>query len=651
MSHTGFGRLDAVGEDDDSFVEVGDSRAGATRDDFAVAQTTTASSFTGSAAPLRSRAASHAPSASVQLPAGVAASLAQLSVKNSRAQGGSILAQRVRLPAMTQSGQHVFVRVHKGGAAPSLVTLSLHPPAPISPATASPATVTHSTLCVAAYSAPPPPVASAPHSGLAAASTSAAIMMPSGGGGALRPAPVIVPTASRSAGLIASGAAGLAGAILTQISTPRSPVDEGAPSPPPSVPSPPAATPPLSIPLSSLVSLTSGFKSKKFQALHPPAELEAAACTILYMDHAAGKEAKKKSLHLIGLHSKSVDAWMAALQDVVATPSGSAPSLDSALRAADTLSFDNANAGDVHYHSLIARHFPTLVLPPSSQPAGANGAANGSAAAGSAGGGPVAPRVPSRRGSLFHNEYSATKGFTTAPSHTRSQTAADILSLATAHSPLPPGHSPPLDLLSPTLTRAVDVLPLLRRGSYFLKFGRAGNPHFRFFQLSADCLTLCPFEKSSQVGSKVPVKAMDLRAIERVQMGHASPRFKGVPSSLASLSLTIQLRSDTHADPSKHVGPSLIACSPFGYNVWTRGLVHLLRALAEHDSRQAAATSSAAPPALLSSEWPPRDLVLDIPRADDGSDGEFTDFTSVKGVDGSAIKKLMDEWVPDCSPA
>lgn len=192
----------------------------------------------------------------------------------------------------------------------------------------------------------------------------------------------------------------------------------------------------------------------------------------------------------------------------------------------------------------------------------------------------------------------------------------------------------------------MDVLPMLRRGTYFLKLGRAGKPHFRFFQLSADALTLCPYEKASQVGSKVPVKAMDLRAIERVHLGHASPRFKGVTPSLAPLSLTIQLRSDTHADHTKHVGPSLIACSRFQYNVWTRGLVHLLRALAEHDQLHAAATSSATPPALLS-EWPPRSLVLDIPHSDDGSDTEFTDFTSVKGVDGSTIKKMENEWDPN----
>jgi hypothetical protein len=304
-----------------------------------------------------------------------------------------------------------------------------------------------------------------------------------------------------------------------------------------------------------VLSVLRGFKSKKLQALQPPAELEPAAFTITYLEAAdagAGKEAKKKHVHLLALQSHSATAWCSALESLCATPasaSSASPSpvrsLEDAQRAATTatLGFDSGAESNVRFHSLLAKHYSHLHLPVLLRQSSSDATAELQQQLLQQQQAAAPPQLPSRRKSAFHSDYLSTKGFTAAPSHARSLTLSMLNTAAAAARGTSATGSP---LASPTLARTLDdVLPLLRRGCYFLKFGRSGPPKFRFLVLSEDLLTLCPYERGDDIGGKAPAKGASScsHIFFRAHRRRTLPWFGGSFAMLASDSLLVLQRS------------------------------------------------------------------------------------------------------------
>ena len=392
-----------------------------------------------------------------------------------RARQGTMMgstARALKMPQLTEQAKHVFVMMREG-AAPALVYLSLRPPAPIAPTSASPQSATHSTLCIDAYepaSKPKQTPAATPTAPLALASVLPAhtgqdgrpsIMVAGAAGSSAAPASPTATAASSGSAAMMRGNASPVGFAAGVIDTATAAVHASAPSSPMAGAGSSASassssssssssswpTPlPAPIELRSFISLTRGFKSKRFAALRLAEELEPAAFTLTYNDASgatnppaadapAGDAAsmddpsasvsppaaaeKRAQLHFLALSSKSCEVWLAALECVLAAPRNvpgsdpttifaSPPSLDAALRAANTKAFASSQEADVHYHALVQRQFLGLAVPPAEGAAGAG--ASPMIVAVSALGDPTAPRLPSRRASKFHNEYASTMG-------------------------------------------------------------------------------------------------------------------------------------------------------------------------------------------------------------------------------------------------
>lgn len=545
---------------------------------------------------------------------GVSPSIASMAMSphaHSNARSNSILhstgPSRLPLATLTDTNRHVFVLISKGGQA-RVVTMHM----------------TETSLVLQPYI----------YSGSTAAASAdgAAIQSPS--------SPLHLNSPVTASSLSSSSSPSPNGAAIVKV-------------PPP-------------IPLTHLDRLMRGYKSKKFQALEPAIELEPAAMTIIYRKDVATTtptttiqatsnhttdETKKKYLHLFALDSRSSNMWLTAIEAAIQTnaKTNSVSRLDAARRAVDTLTFDrNAQAQpDLSFHSLITRHYPHLILPaPTSSIPYDHHASPAASSSSSSSSSVFAPPLPSRRKSTFHSEYVSTKGFTVAPP---SQPIAAIMNDAADDAVI--DSSPESQLTT------LNVLPLLQRGCYFLKYGRFGTPHFRFFQLSSDSMTLSPYEtRRDLIQGKIPTKSIDLRSIERLQFGHGSTKFKGAPSSTSNVAFSIVLREDL-IHGKKENGPALIACCPFDYHVWTRGLTCLIRLLGDADRRTPTSamavhslTSSVDDPSTQPISWPPAQLNIDIPTsamrstANDADDIEWTDFTQTKALEAS-WKKIQAEII------
>jgi len=119
----------------------------------------------------------------------------------------------------------------------------------------------------------------------------------------------------------------------------------------------------------------------------------------------------------------------------------------------------------------------------------------------------------------------------------------------------------------------VDVLPHMKRGHAFLKYGKYGYPHFRLVQLSHDNLDICWYTKHKRSkDSKVP-----LNLVDKLQLGQATSNFARHPTpELARHSFSLLYGKKTL---------DLIAKDSNEYEMWTRGLEKLLELLEKENSK------------------------------------------------------------------
>ena len=119
----------------------------------------------------------------------------------------------------------------------------------------------------------------------------------------------------------------------------------------------------------------------------------------------------------------------------------------------------------------------------------------------------------------------------------------------------------------------LDVLEFMHRGTAFLKYGKHGYPHFRFFQLSDDNQRLVWFSKSK----KMKATQIELSNVTNIVMGQTTANFKRhrAPELVKSSFSIIYDNGKKTLD--------LISKDPNEYKIWVDGLKSLVEKCRHQD--------------------------------------------------------------------
>lgn len=129
------------------------------------------------------------------------------------------------------------------------------------------------------------------------------------------------------------------------------------------------------------------------------------------------------------------------------------------------------------------------------------------------------------------------------------------------------------DFCPPDGFRMVDALPILEKGTAFLKFGRKGNPHLYHFKLSADHRRLCWWSHTKK--KECTILLRDVTAIELGQMTEVF-RTSSAPPALALCSLSlIYFDRDQSGPQAKERSLDLIATDAMEFELWTKAVAKL----------------------------------------------------------------------------
>lgn len=129
-------------------------------------------------------------------------------------------------------------------------------------------------------------------------------------------------------------------------------------------------------------------------------------------------------------------------------------------------------------------------------------------------------------------------------------------------------------------SRTIDVLPILKKGIDFFKYGRKGSPHFRHIWLEHDNSSLCWLSKfKNPKSTQVP-----LADVVGITLGQSTSVFarNNPPVALEPASFSV-----IYANKAKTL--DLVALNTNVYNIWTLGLeklVSLIRTSPYHEIKK-----------------------------------------------------------------